>query len=140
MDSDVRNVAQRSSAAAKEIKTLIPASVDKLNDGSKLASAAGETMAEILASVQKVTLIMADIASSSAEQSAGIGQVNSAVMQMDNTTQQNAALVEEAAAAAEALLAQAAQLVSAVEEFEITPPSSSTHAVTPDYGLKLVAG
>ncbi len=137
--SEVRNLAQRSSAAAKEIKTLIADSVDIVNDGSRLASAAGETMAEILASVQKVTIIMADIASSSAEQSAGINQVNSAVMQMDNTTQQNAALVEEAAAAAEALLEQAANLVSAVEEFEIAPPSFSVNTASAEYGLKLVS-
>lgn len=137
--SEVRSLAQRSSAAAKEIKNLISDSVDKVNDGSRLALAAGETMTDILNSVQKVTVIMADIASSSAEQSSGINQVNAAVMQMDNATQQNAALVEEAAAAAETLLDQAANLVTSVEAFEISP--SSTPKNNPaHYGLKIVSG
>ena len=135
--SEVRNLAQRSAAAAKEIKNLIEDSVETVNDGSRLASAAGETMREILGSVQKVTTIMSDIAMSSAEQSSGISQVNTAVVQMDNTTQQNAALVEEAAAAAASLLEQASSLVVSVEKFQIYPSSSYISNV--EANLKLVA-
>src|SRR5512147_2455503 len=100
---EVRNLAQRSAAAAKEIKTLIGDSVDKVENGSKLVANAGQTMDEIVTSIKRVTDIMAEISAASAEQSAGIEQVNTAITQMDEVTQQNAALVEEAAAAAESL-------------------------------------
>jgi methyl-accepting chemotaxis protein len=100
--SEVRNLAQRSAAAAKEIKTLIGDSVEKVERGSKLVGQAGVTMDEVVASVKRVTDIMSEIASASAEQSAGIEQVNLSIIEMDGMTQQNAALVEEAAAAARA--------------------------------------
>ncbi|GAB3049157.1 methyl-accepting chemotaxis protein [Stenotrophomonas tumulicola] len=117
--SEVRTLAQRSAAAAKEIKGLIDASVDKVADGSRLVHDAGTTMGEIVASVQRVTDIMAEISAASQEQSAGIEQVNQTVVQMDETTQQNAALVEEATAAARAMEEQAAQLADAVAIFRL---------------------
>ena len=107
--SEVRNLAQRSAGAAKEIKSLIEDSVGKVDAGGKLVDEAGKTMDEIVTSVKRVTDIMSEIAAASQEQSAGIEQVNQAVTQMDEATQQNAALVEEAAAAAESLQDQAAQ-------------------------------
>ena len=116
---EVRNLAQRSASAAKEIKALIGDSVDKVGAGSTLVGEAGRTMEEILASVKRVTDIVVDISAASAEQSNGIAQVNQAIAQMDGTTQQNAALVEQAAAAAESLHQQAALLVSLVGEFHI---------------------
>ncbi|WP_188241356.1 methyl-accepting chemotaxis protein [Stenotrophomonas maltophilia] len=117
--SEVRTLAQRSAAAAKEIKGLIDDSVGKVNDGSALVHKAGATMGEIVASVQRVTDIMAEISAASQEQSAGIEQVNQTVVQMDETTQQNAALVEEATAAARAMEDQAAQLADAVAIFRL---------------------
>ena len=117
--SEVRNLAQRSAAAAKEIKALIGASVEKVEDGAMLVSEAGKTMEEIVASVKQVTGIMADIAAASEEQSAGISQVNLAITQMDEVTQQNAALVEEAAAAAESLEEQAETLAQTVAQFRL---------------------
>jgi len=117
--SEVRNLAQRSAAAAKEIKELIGNSVEKVEDGSKLVSEAGKTMDEIVSSVKRVTDIMSDIAAASVEQSSGIDQVNKAVTQMDEVTQQNAALVEEAAAAAESLEEQAQTLSDAVSQFRL---------------------
>jgi methyl-accepting chemotaxis protein len=108
--SEVRNLASRSAEAAKEIKALIQDSVARVDEGSKLVDESGRTLTEIVGSVKKVTDIVAEIAAASQEQSAGIEQVNKAVMSMDEVTQQNAALVEEAAAAAEALTQQAAQL------------------------------
>jgi methyl-accepting chemotaxis protein len=116
---EVRNLAQRSASAAKEIKALIGDSVEKVGAGSTLVGEAGRTMEEILASVQRVTDIVTEISTASAEQSNGIGQVNQAIAQMDDTTQQNAALVEQAAAASESLQQQAALLVSLVGEFRI---------------------
>ena len=107
--SEVRNLAQRSASAAKEIKTLIEDSVGKVDAGGKLVDEAGKTMDEIVTSVKRVTDIMSEIAAASQEQSAGIEQVNQAITQMDEVTQQNAALVEEAAAAAESLQDQAEQ-------------------------------
>src|SRR3712207_5790378 len=98
--TEVRSLAQRSAAAAKEIKALIEDSVGKVDAGSRLAHEAGATMHEVVASVQKMTDIIAEITAASNEQSAGIEQVNGAVVQMDGATQQNAALVEETAAAA----------------------------------------
>ncbi|MCF5092259.1 HAMP domain-containing protein [Stenotrophomonas sp. PA-6-5C] len=124
--SEVRTLAQRSAAAAKEIKGLIDESVGKVAEGSSLVHQAGSTMGEIVASVQRVTDIMAEISAASQEQSAGIEQVNQTVVQMDETTQQNAALVEEATAAARAMEDQAAQLGEAVARFRLAPPSAGT--------------
>ena len=117
--SEVRTLAQRSAAAAKEIKGLIDDSVGKVGEGSVLVQQAGTTMDEIVTSVQRVTDIMAEISAASQEQSAGIDQVNQTVMQMDETTQQNAALVEEATAAARSMEDQATQLTEAVAVFRI---------------------
>jgi methyl-accepting chemotaxis protein-1 (serine sensor receptor) len=117
--SEVRNLAQRSAGAAKEIKTLIGDSVDKVSIGRKLVFEAGSTMDEVVASVRRVTDIMGEISSASIEQSAGIEQVNQAIAQMDQVTQQNAALVEEAAAAAESLQDQAGHLSQVVGVFQL---------------------
>jgi len=117
--SEVRNLAQRSAGAAKEIKALIEDAVGKVDAGGKLVDEAGKTMDEIVGSVKRVTDIMGEIAAASQEQSAGIEQVNQAVGQMDEMTQQNAALVEEAAAAAESLQDQAAKLAEAVSVFRL---------------------
>ncbi|MFJ5445670.1 methyl-accepting chemotaxis protein [Methylobacillus methanolivorans] len=117
--SEVRNLAQRSAAAAKEIKGLIGDSVEKVDIGNKLVDQAGTTMNEIVSSVQRVADIMGEITSASQEQSSGIEQVNIAIGQMDEMTQQNAALVEQAAAAAESLEEQAQKLSSTVSVFKI---------------------
>ena len=117
--SEVRTLAQRSASAAKEIKELIGTSVEKVEIGSKLVEQAGHTMEEVVASVQRVTDIMAEISSAGDEQSAGIEQINQAVSEMDTVTQQNAALVEEAAAAAEAMQNQAANLERVVSVFRV---------------------
>ncbi len=117
--SEVRNLAQRSAAAAKDIKQLINDSVDKVDTGSRLVNEAGNTMDEIVASITRVTDIMSEITAASSEQSAGIEQVNQAVVQMDQTTQQNAALVEESAAAAESMQQQAARLAQIVSVFQL---------------------
>ncbi|WP_334187934.1 methyl-accepting chemotaxis protein [Noviherbaspirillum sp.] len=117
--SEVRNLAQRSAAAAKEIKSLIGDSVEKVDAGSRLVTEAGSTMNEIVASVKRVTTIMADIMSASQEQSAGIEQVHRSISQMEQVTQQNAALVEEAASAAESLQEQAANLAAVVATFRL---------------------
>ncbi len=116
---EVRSLAQRSAGAAKEIKTLISDSVDKVNIGYKQVEQAGQTMDEIVGAVKRVTDIMGEISAASGEQSQGIEQVNNAIAQMDETTQQNAALVEEAAAAAETLQDQAAALSQAVAVFKL---------------------
>jgi methyl-accepting chemotaxis protein len=116
--SEVRSLAQRSAEAAREIKTLIGASVEKVESGSRLVQDAGNTMGEIVASVQRVTDIIGEISAAAAEQSSGIGQVNSAVAGLDGMTQQNAALVEESAAAAESLRQQAQRLVGVVSSFK----------------------
>ena len=116
---EVRNLAQRSAAAAKEIKTLIDDSVTKVEVGSRQVDQAGATMTEIVQAVKRVTDIMAEIAAASNEQSAGIEQVNQAIVQMDEVTQQNAALVEEAAAAAESMQDQAEDLMHAVSTFKV---------------------
>jgi len=115
--SEVRSLAQRSAAAAKEIKVLIDSSVERVRTGGALVERAGATMHEILASVRQVTDIMGEISAASAEQTAGIEQVGAAVLQMDRVTQQNAALVEEAAAAAGAMRDEAARLARAVGVF-----------------------
>jgi methyl-accepting chemotaxis protein len=114
---EVRNLAHRSASAAKEIKALIENSVASVSSGSRLAEQAGATMRDVVGSVQRVTDIMAEITAASAEQTSGIEQINMAVVQMDQVTQQNAALVEEAAAAAEAMQDQAARLAQAVSVF-----------------------
>ena len=124
--SEVRNLAQRSAAAAKEIKELIGNSVEKVDAGSKLVDQAGATMQEVVESIRRVTDIMAEISAASQEQTAGIEQINQAVSQMDQTTQQNAALVEESAAAAESMQDQASKLAQAVSVFKLA--SSSSHA------------
>ena len=116
---EVRNLAQRSAAAAKEIKSLIGDSVEKVDNGSKLVEQAGKTMEEIVNAVKRVTDIMSEISAASTEQSTGIEQVNCAITQMDEVTQQNAALVEEAAAAAESLEEQAQNLFTAVGIFKL---------------------
>ena len=117
--SEVRTLAQRSAAAAKEIKQLIEDSTQKVGVGSAQVERAGATMREIEDSVQRVTSLMGEISAASEEQSSGIDQVNRAVAQMDNVTQQNAALVEQAAAAAGALEEQARQLADAVSVFKL---------------------
>ena len=117
--AEVRNLAQRSAAAAKEIKTLIGDSVDKVAAGTKLVDAAGQTMEEIVGSVKKVSDLIAEIAAASQEQSSGIGQVNTAVTQMDQVVQQNASLVEEATAATESMKEQAASLLQLVSRFRL---------------------
>jgi len=117
--AEVRNLAQRSAAAAKEIKALIGESVDKVDAGAKLVDAAGNTMQEIVASVKKVSDLIAEIAAASEEQDSGIQQVNTAVTQMDQVVQQNASLVEEAAAATESMKSQAAALLQMVSRFNI---------------------
>ena len=116
---EVRNLAQRSASAAKEIKELITDSVNKTTEGTQQVENAGHTMQEIVTSVKRVTDIIGEIAAASSEQSAGIEQVNEAIMKMDDVTQQNTALVEEAAAAAESLLEQADELMNAVSVFNL---------------------
>ena len=117
--TEVRGLAQRSASAAKEIKTLINASVERVEQGSQLADRAGVTMREVVASIQRVTDIVAEISAASSEQSSGVTQIGDAVSQMDQTTQQNAALVEESAAAAESLKNQAHRLVDTVAVFKL---------------------
>ncbi|SDQ60403.1 methyl-accepting chemotaxis sensory transducer with TarH sensor [Paraburkholderia fungorum] len=134
---EVRSLAQRSSAAAKEIKELIDTSVERVQSGSALVDEAGRTMTEIIGAVQRVTDIMGEIAAASEEQSGGIDQVARAVTQMDEVTQQNAALVEEAAAAASSLEDQAGKLRTAVAVFQLdeggyrAPESTPRRASTP---------
>jgi methyl-accepting chemotaxis protein len=117
--SEVRNLAQRSASAAKEIKALIDDSVTRVDGGSRLVDDAGHTMEQVVAAVKRVAGIMGEIASSSYEQSKGIAEVNQAVARMDDMTQQNAALVEEAAAAAQSMQQQAERLVQAVSVFHL---------------------
>ncbi|NBS46276.1 MAG: methyl-accepting chemotaxis protein [Betaproteobacteria bacterium] len=117
--SEVRNLAQRSAAAAREIKALITSSVDQVGQGSTLVAQAGETMQEIVSAIQRVSDIVGEISAASVEQSSGVAQIGQAVSQMDQTTQQNAALVEQSAAAADSLRKQADELVVAVAAFQI---------------------
>ncbi|WP_290428855.1 methyl-accepting chemotaxis protein [Roseateles amylovorans] len=117
--SEVRSLAQRSAEAAKEIKSLISASVERVDGGSRLVGDTGATMREVVESVQRVTRIIGEISSSSAAQSLTLGEIGQAVHQLDQMTQQNAALVEESAAAAESLRDQSAQLVDAVASFKL---------------------
>lgn len=116
---EVRNLAQRASAAAGEIKNLIGDSVERVEDGSKLVTQAGKTMQEIVSSIRSVTTIMSEISAASVEQTSGIEQVNQAITQMDDVTQQNAALVEQAAAASESLEEQTEHLSAAVASFKL---------------------
>ena len=127
--AEVRNLAQRSAEAAKEIKGLIGTSVDKVEAGSRLVADAGQTMSEIVGSVQRVSDIIGEITAASGEQSDGIAQVNTAVNQLDQMTQQNAALVEESAAAAESLKDQAMKLAQVVQVFRIDAGSSDAVAM-----------
>jgi methyl-accepting chemotaxis protein len=127
--TEVRNLAQRSAAAAKEIKALIDDSVRQVDSGAKLVDQAGATMAEIVASVQRVTDIMGEIASASQEQTSGIAQIGHAVNQMDEATQQNAALVEEAGAATHSLHQQAGELAQVVSVFKLSHHAASAHTM-----------
>jgi len=132
--SEVRSLAQRSAEAAKEIKTLIGSSVDQVEAGSRLVGEAGQTMNEIVGSVQRVSDIIGEISAASREQAQGIDQVNTAVTQLDQMTQQNAALVEESSAAAESMRAQASRLQQAVSQFRLAaaePTSAVAKAAAP---------
>jgi methyl-accepting chemotaxis protein len=129
--SEVRNLAQRSAEAAKEIKNLITASVEHVGKGTALVDQAGTTMQEVVSSIRRVTDIMGEISSASAEQSAGVSQVGEAVTQMDQATQQNAALVEESAAAADMLRQQAQDLVQAVAVFKLQPGATMSTLASP---------
>jgi methyl-accepting chemotaxis protein len=120
--AEVRNLAQRSASAAKEIKELIADSVNKTAEGTRQVEMAGNTMQEIVVSVQRVTDIISEISAASQEQSTGINQVNDAVTSMDDVTQQNTALVEEAAAAAESLMEQAEELMNTMSVFDLEEP------------------
>ena len=154
--TEVRSLAQRSADAAKEIKTLITASVEQVERGTTLVGQTGSTMQEIVSAIQKVSDIVAEISSASSEQSAGVNQVAQAITQMDQVTQQNAALVEESAAASESLKQQAGQLVEAVAVFktgdqavaapanhahrpERRGPDRATNVVRPAFGAKPAA-
>ncbi|HEY8086008.1 MAG TPA: methyl-accepting chemotaxis protein [Methylophilaceae bacterium] len=138
--SEVRNLAQRSAAAAKEIKQLISDSVEKVEGGTKLVEEAGKTMEEIVTSVKRVTDIMGEIASASAEQSSGIDQVNVAITQMDEVTQQNAALVEQAAAAATSLEEQAQGLSESVSVFKLdNQPSENVRRISSQPNVVVLA-
>ncbi|WP_367849455.1 methyl-accepting chemotaxis protein [Rhodoferax sp. WC2427] len=124
--SEVRNLAQRSAGAAKEIKGLIDASVTQVDQGTALVATAGSTMAEVVESIQRVSDIIAEVSAASTEQSAGVAQVGEAIIQMDQVTQQNAALVEESAAAANSLSHQAAELLQSVSVFKLNATNAST--------------
>ena len=126
--SEVRSLAQRSAEAAKEIKGLIGASVERVEQGTTLVDQAGVTMTEIVTAIKRVTDIMGEISAASTEQSAGVAQVGEAISQMDKATQQNAALVEQSAAAAEGLQAQAQQMVQAVAVFKLNADTVHTPA------------
>jgi methyl-accepting chemotaxis protein len=130
--SEVRNLARRSADAAKEIKSLIDDSASKVDNGSELVNEAGKTMSEIVGSIKKVSNIIAEIAAASNEQSAGIEQVNQAIVQMDGVTQQNAAMVEEASAAAAALEEQAKKLSEAVNIFTLVESRSGISGTASD--------
>jgi methyl-accepting chemotaxis protein len=129
--AEVRNLAQRSAAAAKEIKQLINDSVERVETGTALVDKAGATMSEVVDSVKRVTDIMGEISSASKEQSDGVGQIGEAVTQMDQATQQNAALVEEMAAAASSLRTQAGDLVQAVAVFRLSGKPAGVSAPKP---------
>lgn len=134
--SEVRNLAQRSATAAKEIKDLIEDSKHKVDAGTVLAERAGQNMGEIIESVKRVNQIMNEISSASKEQSDGISQVNLAVTQMDEVTQQNAALVEQAAAAAESLYEQTEHTTGALALFKLAKQAQTTHKIKPASGQR----
>lgn len=138
--SEVRNLAQRSAQAAKEIKVLIDASVDKVESGARLVAAAGTTMTDIVQSVRQVTQMIGEITAAASTQSAGIADVNDAVTNLDQMTQQNAALVEESAAAAQSLRDQADQLTQVVAAFKISGGSASSSGVLTAVTPALVRG
>ena len=123
--SEVRSLAQRSAEAAKQIKRLIGASVEQVESGTRLVGVAGNTMSEIVVSVQRVSDIIGEVMSAAAEQSLGIAQVNDSVATLDQMTQQNAALVEESAAAAESLKDQAGRLAALVDTFRLSPTATA---------------
>jgi methyl-accepting chemotaxis protein len=127
---EVRNLAQRSAQAAKEIKSLITTSVEQVGQGSQLVDRAGQTMQEVVASIRRVSDIVGEISAASREQSAGVAQIGQAVSQMDHATQQNAALVEESASAAESLRTQARQLVEVVAAFSLNSPHAAPRTAT----------
>lgn len=129
--SEVRNLAQRSASAAKEIKTLIGDSVDQVNIGTGLVDQTGITMNEIVESIKQVSDIMEEINEANQEQTSGIQQINQAIIQMDNVTQQNAALVEESAAAAQSLQDQAENLSQVINIFNLNVASTATATSTP---------
>ena len=137
--AEVRNLAQRSANAAKEIKGLISDSVSKVESGSRLVDTAGKTMEEIVHSVKRVTDIMAEISAASQEQRSGIEQVNNAVMQMDKVTQQNAALVEEAAAAAKSMEDQTGSMAEMVAQFRLADGFAAVDS-TPAHGAMRATG
>jgi methyl-accepting chemotaxis protein len=124
--SEVRSLAGRSAEAAKEIKSLINASVERVGQGTLLVDEAGSTMDEVVNAIRRVTGMMGDISSASNEQAAGVAQVGEAVTEMDRTTQQNAALVEQIAAAASGLKSQAGDLVHAVSVFKLDASGSQS--------------
>lgn len=128
--SEVRTLAQRSASAAKEIKGLISTSVERVEQGTILVDRAGETMTQVVDSIQRVTDIVAEISAAGREQSQGVSQVNEAVTQMDQATQQNAALVEESAAAADSLKTQAQKLVDSVAFFLLEASSSASKHIS----------
>jgi methyl-accepting chemotaxis protein len=132
--TEVRNLAQRSAAAAREIKTLIGSSVERVDAGARLVDEAGSTMEEIVSSVKRVTAIMAEISTASAEQSAGIEQVNGAIGRMDEATRQNATLVEQASAAAASLSEEAATLAGVVSVFKTAQPEARSVVSAPQGG------
>jgi methyl-accepting chemotaxis protein len=139
--SEVRNLAQRSAEAAREIKSLIGASVERVESGSRLVKDAGSTMQDIVQSVQRVTDIIAEISAATAEQSGGIGQINGAITQLDQMTQQNAALVEESAAAAQSLKDQSVRLTEVVALFHVpgSAPAAAPARLAPVVPAALAA-
>jgi methyl-accepting chemotaxis protein len=142
--TEVRSLAGRSAEAAKEIKSLISASVERVDQGTALVDQAGSTMTEVVSAIRRVTDIMGEISVASNEQSAGVAQMGEAVQRMDQVTQQNAALVEEMAAAASGLKSQAEDLVGTVAVFKLSPgvgtsPSASYRSTVPAKPLKLLA-
>jgi len=140
--TEVRSLAQRSAAAAKEIKDLIGDSVAKVETGSALVDQAGRTMEDVVSSIRRVTDIVAEISAASSEQTAGIEQVNQAITQMDQVTQQNAALVEEAAAASQSMHDQSRHLSRAVSEFRVTSAAAPAKAqpVLPARAVQAIRG
>ncbi|MEJ7805581.1 MAG: methyl-accepting chemotaxis protein [Telluria sp.] len=137
--SEVRNLAQRSAGAAKEIKALIGDSVEKVDAGTKLVNQAGATMDEVVASVKRVSDIISEIAAASQEQTSGIDQINQAIIQMDHVTQQNAALVEEAAAAAESMQNQTESLSQVVSVFKLSDSPLQRQSVPAPMARRTVA-